>query len=60
MPCLVRNSLVDQFMLFTHLYLMQGKEIEARFVSPASREYFAVESTAFQSGNKFRKKSTHW
>ena len=59
-PCLVRDSLVDQFMLFAHFYLMQGGKIEAWFVSQASREYFGVESTAFLSANKFTKKSTHW
>ena len=52
--------IVDQSMLFTHLYLMQGEEIEAWFVSPGSRECFGVESTAFLSANKFTKKSTHW
>ena len=31
--CLIRDSLVDQSMLFTHLYLMQGEEIEAWFIS---------------------------
>ena len=60
MPCLARDSLVDQSMLFTHLHLIQGKEIEAWFVSQANREYFGVESTAFLSANKFTKKSTHW
>ena len=54
------DSLVDQSMLFTHLHLIQGKEIEAWFVSQANREYFGVESTAFLSANKFTKKSTHW
>ena len=44
---MVRDSLVDRSMLFTHLHLMQGEKIEAWFVSPASREYFGVESTAF-------------
>ena len=39
---------------------MQGEKIEAWFVSPASREYFGVESTAFLSANKFMKKYTHW
>ena len=39
---------------------MQGEKIEAWFVSPASREYFGVKSTAFLSANKFTKKSTHW
>ena len=55
-PCLVRDSLVDQSMLFTHLYLMLGEKIEAWFLSPASREYFGVESTAFLSASKFSKK----
>ena len=54
-PCLVSDSLIDQSMLFTHLYLMQGEKIEAWFVSQASREYFGVESTAFLSANKFTK-----
>ena len=54
------DSLVDQSMLFTHLYLIQGGKIEAWFVSQArSIEYFGVESKAFLSANKFRKKSTH-
>ena len=53
---LVRYSLVDQSIMFTHLYLMQGEKIEAWFVSPASREYFGVESTAFLSASKFSKK----
>ena len=35
--CLVTDSLVDQSMLFTHLYFMQGEKIEAWFVSQASR-----------------------
>ena len=39
---------------------MLGEKIEAWFLSPASREYFGVESTAFLSANKFTKKSTHW
>ena len=34
---------------------MQGEKIEAWFVSPASREYFGVESTTFLSANKFTK-----
>ena len=43
-------------MLFTHLYIMQEEIIEAWFVSQASRVYFGVESTAFLSANKFKKK----
>ena len=39
---------------------MQGEKIETWFVSPASREYFGVESTAFLSANKFTKKYTHF
>ena len=39
---------------------MQGKKIEAWFVSQSRREYFGVESTAFLSAKKFTKKSTHW
>ena len=35
---------------------MQGEKIETWFVSPASREYFGVESTAFLSASKFSKK----
>ena len=35
---------------------MQGEKIEAWFVSPSSREYFGVESTAFLSANKFSNK----
>ena len=46
-PCLLRDSLVDQFMLLTHLYFMQGEKIEAWFVSPSNKEYFGVESTTF-------------
>ena len=34
--------------------------MEGWFVSPASREYFGVDSTAFLSANKFTKKSTFW
>ena len=34
---------------------MQEEKIEAWFVSPSSREYFGVESTAFLSANKFTK-----
>ena len=51
-----KRSLVDQSMLFTHLYLMLGQKIEARFLSPARREYFGVASTAFLSASKFSKK----
>ena len=58
MPCLVGHSLVDQSMLFPHLYIIQEEEIEAWFVTPASTEYFSVESTAFYSAYKFTKKST--
>ena len=53
---MVRDSLVDQFMLSTHLYLMLGKKIEAWFLSPASREYFGVKSTAYLSASKFSQK----
>ena len=60
MPCLARDSLVDQSMLFTHLHLIQGKKIEVWFVSPANREYFGVESTAFLSASKFTKECNHW
>ena len=35
---------------------MLGEKIEAWFLSPASREYFCVESTAFLSTSKFSKK----
>ena len=55
---MVTDSLVDHSMLFTHLCLMLGEKIEAWFLSPVSREYFGVESTAFLSANKFTKKST--
>ena len=51
----VGDSLVDRSMLFTHLYLMKGEEIEGWFLSPASRECFGVESTAFLSASKFTK-----
>ena len=43
---LVTHSFFDQFMLFTHMYLMQGEEIEVWFVSSARREHFGVESAA--------------
>ena len=59
-PCLVRDNLVDESMLFIHLYLMQREKIEVSFLSQASRKYFGVEYTAFLSANKFTKKSTHW
>ena len=52
---MVRDSLVDQGVMFTHLYLMQVEKIEAWFLSPTSREYFGVESTAFLSVKKFTK-----
>ena len=35
---------------------MLGEKIEACFLSPASREYFGVESTVFLSASKFSKK----
>ena len=35
---------------------MLGEKIEAWFLSPASREYFGVESTAFLSASKFSNK----
>ena len=56
---MLRDSLVAQSTMFTHLYLMQGERIEAWFVSQACREYFGVESTAYLSANKFIKKSAH-
>ena len=52
---MVRDSLVAQSIMFTHLYLMQGEKIEVWFVSPSSREYFGVETTAFLSVSKFTK-----
>ena len=52
----VTDSFVDQPMLFTHMYLMLGEKIEAWFLSPACREYFGVESTAFMSASKFSSK----
>ena len=57
--CLIRDSLVDQSMLFANLYLIQGEKIETWFVFPASKEYFGVEFTAFLSANKFTKKIYH-
>ena len=42
-PCLVRDHLVDQSVLFTHFNLMQGEKIEAWFVSQPRRECFGVE-----------------
>ena len=49
------RRLIDQSILFTDLYLMQGK-IEVWFVSQIrSREYFSVESQAFLSANKLKK-----
>ena len=45
-------------MLFTHLYLRQGEQLEPWFVSQVRRKYFGVESTADLSANKFSKKST--
>ena len=53
---MVTDSLLDHSMLFTHLYLMPGEKIEAWLVSPVSREYFGVDSTAFLSASKFSKK----
>ena len=47
--CLVRDSLVDQSIMLTHLCLMQGEKIEAWFA------YFGVEFTAFLSAKKFTK-----
>ena len=46
------DSIIDQSVMFTHLCLMQGEKIEAWFISPSSREYFGVESSAFLSANK--------
>ena len=51
----MRDSLVDQSMLFTRLYVMQGEKIKAWFTSHASKEYFGVESTTFLSTKKFLK-----
>ena len=53
---MVTDSLVDHTMLFTHLCLMLEEKIEGWFLSPASREYFGVEYTAFLSASKFSKK----
>ena len=53
---MVADSLVDHSMLFTHFYFMLGEKIEAWFLSPASREYFGVESTTFLPASKFSKK----
>ena len=56
----LRDSQVDQSMLFPHLYVMQGEKIDAWFVSEVRRQYFGVESTAYLSVNNLTKKSTHW
>ena len=53
---MVTDSLVDYSMLFTHSYFMLGEKREAWFLSPASRECFNVEWTAFLSASKFSKK----
>ena len=50
LPLYVRDSLEDKAMLFTHIILSKEK-IETYFVSPASREYFVIEPTAFLSTN---------
>ena len=42
-------------MLLTHLYLTLGEKTKAWFISPASREYFGVESTTVLSAKKFTK-----
>ena len=39
---MVRDSLVDPSMLFTHLHLMQGEKREAGFVFQASRKYLVL------------------
>ena len=57
---LVRDTLIDQSMLFTHLYLMLGEKAEAWFLSPASIEYFGVESIAFCLPANSQRKSAHW
>ena len=47
----LRDSLEDEFMLFTSFCITQGKKLRTWFVSPAKREYFAVEPTNFLSTN---------
>ena len=51
----MRDSLVDQSILFTHLYFMQGEKLEDWFVSSSSREYFSVQPTASLFANKLTK-----
>ena len=58
---MVTDSLVDHSMLFTHLYFMLREKIEAWLLSPASREYFGVESTVSLLASKFSNlSSAHW
>ena len=54
------EEIVDQYVLLTHLHLIQGEKIEAWFVFKTSREYYGIESTAILSASIFTKKSTHW
>ena len=49
LPPSARNSLEGKFMLFTQLYIIQGKAIEFWLVLPAKREYFCVELATFLS-----------
>ena len=47
-------SLEEKSIMFTYSYLMQGKKMETRFVSPASINYFGI--FCHFSVNKFTKK----
>ena len=38
----LKGSLVTKFILFTHFYIMQGKKLETRFVSPANRVFWRL------------------
>ena len=45
------NNTSSTSMVFTHIYLMQGKKLESLFVSPAIKEYFGFEPAKFLSTN---------
>ena len=56
---LVRDSLVDQSMLFTHLYLMLGEKIEAWILSQQAENILVLNPQLFCLLANSQRKSIH-
>ena len=57
---MVRNGLVDQSMLFTHLYLMQGGKKKPDLYLLQAENILVLNPQLFCLPTSSHKKSTHW